>query len=148
VSQPIRVTRFGFCWPRWHCRWSWLFRPASRLDPFLWAGALAVLGKDWLAARGFRLTPGPRGWRYLAVWLAGVTCLIGLGAVLMNDAGRNLAVGDRNRVSAIIVLAAVLLMPIARLAWTPSFLGHNRHRPQREAATTHTGEFNGVYFTS
>lgn len=106
----------------------WITDDLRRLDPFLWAGALAVVAKGWLAARGFRLMPQPLAGRYLAVWLAGVACLLGLAAVPMSDAGRNFSAGDRHRVWASFILVAVLLMPIARLAWAPWFLGRNRHR--------------------
>jgi hypothetical protein len=106
----------------------WITGDLRRLDPFLWAGALAVVAKCWLSVRGFRLTPRPWGRRYAIVWLAGVVCLIGVGGVVMSAAGRNLSDSDLNRVWAGVILVAVLLMPIARVAWAPWFLGRNRHR--------------------
>ena len=106
----------------------WIGDDLRRLAPLLWAGALAVVTKLCLAARGFHLT-APRWARaYVAVWLAGVACLIVLGAVAMRNAGRDLPDGDVHRLWAAFILLAVLLMPMARVAWAPWFLGRNRHR--------------------
>jgi hypothetical protein len=106
----------------------WIGADLSRLTPFLWAGVLAVVVKLWLAARGFRRTT--RRWPiwYVVTWLAGVGCLIGLGAVVMSYAGRDLSDSNTNRLWAAFILLAVLLMPIARVAWAPWFLGRNRHQ--------------------
>jgi hypothetical protein len=104
----------------------WLGADLGRLTPFLAAGALAVVAKLWLAARGRHWTSvRSAGW-YAVAWVAGVASLIGLGAVVLSNAG--LPDSDVQRLRFALILLAVLLMPLARVLWAPRFLGRNRHR--------------------
>jgi hypothetical protein len=104
----------------------WIGADPDRVTPLLWLGAVAVVAKLWLAFRGLRLTSARWYGPYLAAWSAGVACLIGLGGTVVEIGGRERSGGGQLWIA--VVLGAVLVMPIARVAWAPWFLGRNRHQ--------------------
>ncbi|EEF57076.1 hypothetical protein [Pedosphaera parvula] len=86
-----------------------------------WVLALAVLFKLWMAVFSWsKITPS-RVWKYLLIWSGGTGALVAL-AILATP------VFDVVRVEHLLVLAALLPFPIARLGLAPMSLARNRHR--------------------
>jgi hypothetical protein len=61
------------------------------------------------------------------LWLGGAVCLIAL-AILLWSGIRHVLPADASRLGNVLILAALLVIPFARLGLAPSFLERNRHR--------------------
>lgn len=108
-------------------------RPLSWLQDI---AALGVIAKFFLAARTWRGVSPQRVRQHLALWAGATTCLVGLVLLLWAGGLFNLVLSalfgffplDRRRVLALLLLAAFLAMPLARIGWAFSSLSANRHR--------------------
>ena len=86
-----------------------------------WTLAALVILKLWLAVFAWSKITPDRSRQYLIIW----SCVT-LGFVLLGILATPLA--DTYRCEHLFVLAALLLMPFARLGLAPSSLAKNRHR--------------------
>jgi hypothetical protein len=84
-----------------------------------WGLASAVILKLWLAAFSWNRISRARTWKYLAVWLPGTGCFLALGW---------LACPNIFWLKHLVILAALLPMPLARLGLAHRSLENNRHR--------------------
>jgi hypothetical protein len=84
-----------------------------------WGLTLAVISKLWLAAFCWNRIGRARTWKYLALWMLGTGCFVTLGM---------LACPDIFWLKHLVILAALLPMPLARLGLAPLALAKNRHR--------------------
>ena len=86
-----------------------------------WTLALLVILKLWCAVFYWSKSTPRRTLQYLLIWVGATLCFIAL-AVLSTPWA------DTFRLEHLFVLAALLLMPLARLGLAPWALGKNRHR--------------------
>ncbi len=97
--------------------------------------AVAVVGKFWLAARSWRFVQAQRTRRFLVAWLAVAFSMIILVHLLWADGILTLALMalfdfhplDPIRLRNFLILAVLLLIPLARLGLARSSLTSNRH---------------------
>jgi hypothetical protein len=106
----------------------WVLDDTARMGPFVWAAALAVIAKYWLAAHAWRGTLPPLVRRYLAAWIVGTTASLALGMILWRVARIYVAL-DSARFQSLLILLSLLAVPLARVGLAPGFLERNRHRP-------------------
>jgi hypothetical protein len=101
-----------------------------------WIAALAVIAKLWLAAFSWRNVAPTRIRAYLLLW-AGATLLLVTLAILLWEHGvltlqlmslMDFLPVDVFRLRNLLVLLALLVIPFARLGYSPSALARNRHR--------------------
>jgi pimeloyl-ACP methyl ester carboxylesterase len=86
-----------------------------------WALVLAVVLKLWFAVFAWsRITPR-RTWQYWLIWSSCTICFVALGILSASIPT------DTFRLEHLIVLAAFLVFPLARLGLAPFFLAKNRH---------------------
>jgi hypothetical protein len=86
-----------------------------------WTLAALVILKLWLAVFAWsKITPG-RSRQYLLIWSGATLCLVMLGILAT-------PLADTYRCEHLFILAALLLMPFARLGLAPFSLAKNRHR--------------------
>jgi hypothetical protein len=86
-----------------------------------WILALAIVAKVWLAAFSWnKISPG-RTRRYLLIWSGVTLCFIALGILSRPPL-------DFYRLEHLYILAALLLVPFARLGLAPLAFARNRHR--------------------
>jgi hypothetical protein len=105
----------------------WVLDDPTRMAPFVWGAAIAVIAKYWLAARTWRGAQPRLVLRYLAVWLVGTASFVALGMVFWRIVRIYVAM-DSFRLQSLLILLALLAMPLARVGLAPALLERNRHR--------------------
>lgn len=105
----------------------WVLGDPARMVPVVRVLSVAVVAKYWLAAYAWRRASPAATRRLLTVWAVGTACLLLLALVLW-DVVRIYVALDIYRFQAVLVLAALLAMPLARLGLAPTQLARNRHR--------------------
>jgi len=105
----------------------WVLDEPARMAPFVWAAAIAVIAKYWLAARAWRGAQPPFVRRYLIAWLVGTASFIALGIALWRVVRIYVAL-DSFRCQSLMILLALLAVPLARVGLAPGLLERNRHR--------------------
>jgi hypothetical protein len=105
----------------------WLLAEPARLTPVVWIASIAVIAKYGLAAFTWRRVSPSYARLYLLIWLAGTASFLALGVVVWRLV-RVYPPLDIDRPLGVIVLAALLAVPLARVGLAPSMLGRNRHR--------------------
>jgi hypothetical protein len=115
---------------------AWLRRDPNQLLAMVEAlAAAAVIAKFWLAARSWRSIQSQRTGRFFITWLAATLCLILLAFLLWAEGTLSLALMswfdllpmDPIRLRNLLILAALLLIPFARIGFARSSLTKNRH---------------------
>ncbi len=106
---------------------AWLLADPGRVATAAWLVAGMVVLKYCLAAWSWRHVPTKYVWQYLAAWGAATACFAAVAAVLWG-AARSYVAQDVFRVQAVMFLAALLVVPVARIGLAPSSLARNRHR--------------------
>jgi hypothetical protein len=86
-----------------------------------------LIAKFSLAAFSWRRIAPQRFRQYLLIWSGGTLCLIAL-AILLWSGVRHVVPLDVYRLRIVLILAALLVMPFARLGLAPLSLAKNRHR--------------------
>jgi hypothetical protein len=105
----------------------WLLGDPARLVPIVWAGALLVIAKYWMAAYAWRdVTPRHRR-EYLSLWFAATMTFLAVGLVLWGIARIYLPL-DGNLSRSLVIILSLLATPLARVALARSALARNRHR--------------------
>lgn len=107
----------------------WLRDPNRLLEWIQWFAAIALVAKVWLAAWSWRFITPRRVRRYFLLWASGVGCVAVL-VWLVWAKGALVALGgpfDPVRLRNTLLLAAMLLLPLARLGLTPVLFAKNRH---------------------
>jgi hypothetical protein len=84
-----------------------------------WIFAFLVVLKLWLAAFSWNKITPRRVWRYTLLWITGTVGLVALAVLLCPDIFW---------LKYLVILAALLPIPIARLGLAPQSLAKNRHR--------------------
>jgi hypothetical protein len=105
----------------------WLLGDPARMTAFVWIVSIAVAAKYCLAAYSWRGVSARYARRYLLVWGTGTMCLLILATLLWRVVRIQLAV-DLYLVHGLMIMAALLAIPLARVGLAPSCLGRNRHR--------------------
>lgn len=107
----------------------WLRDPNRVLQCFQWLAAVAVIGKVWLAVWSWRRITPRRILRYLLIWGAAVGCLVGLVLLVWAHGALVLLCGplDPIRFRNTLLLAAIFVLPLARVGIAPCMLAKNRH---------------------
>ena len=105
----------------------WLLDDPERMGRLAWILAVAVISKYSFAAYSWRRVSPAFARRSLLVWAAGTACLL-LLAVLLWGTMRIYVALDIYRFRAVVILAALLVMPLARVGLASSSLARNRHR--------------------
>jgi hypothetical protein len=107
----------------------WLRDPNRALQCFQWLAAMAVIVKVWLAAWSWRRITSRRLRRYLLIWGAAVSCLVALVLLVWARGALVLLCGplDPIRFRNTLLLAAIFVMPLARVGLAPCMLAKNRH---------------------
>jgi len=86
-----------------------------------WTLAALVVLKMWFAVFSWSKISLRRSRQYLLIWTTATLCFVGLGILCTPWA-------DPYRLEHLFILAALLLVPFARLGLAPSALAMNRHR--------------------
>ncbi len=116
---------------------AWIHEDPNRLLAYLeWSAAFAVIGKFWVAARSWRNISGRRVCQYLLLWSGATLLLIALAILLWAGGALSPALTDFAglppmdvyRLRNLLILAALLTVPLARLGFAPAALAQNRHR--------------------
>jgi len=128
VLTPIGLVMF-LVFLRDETSWfGWLQRNLNRLLPDLvWITAIGFVLKLALSFISWRRVRHERAFPYLWFWI-GSTVLMVILAVLLSGAVQPFLNADSSRLQMTLVLAALLVVPLGRLALAPIFLGRNRHR--------------------
>jgi hypothetical protein len=106
----------------WHSANAKLLDLDLQLSWLGWILALAVIAKLWMAVFSWRKVTLGRVRKYALIWSGGTLCFVVL-AVLVRCPPL-----DVYRLEHLLVLAALLPFPIARLGLAPLSLAKNRHR--------------------
>jgi hypothetical protein len=105
-------------------------RDPNRIVQWLqWIGAAAVIAKVWLAAWSWRQIAPSRVRRFTWLWCGAVVCLLSLALLLWARGALVLLLGplEPERFRNLLILAALLAVPFARVGLAPSFFARNRH---------------------
>jgi hypothetical protein len=107
----------------------WLHQNLDRLLPTLeWIAAGAILVKVALAIFSWHRVRRHHVLPYLMFWGVGTGLMVISAVVLSSAAVQALIVADSNRLRMVLVLGALLVVPLTRVAWAPMTLARNRHR--------------------
>ncbi|MDB6024818.1 MAG: hypothetical protein JWM68_1041 [Verrucomicrobiales bacterium] len=106
----------GIVYAENHFHWHDLERYVSWLA---WILMSAVVAKVWLAVFSWNKISPPRVGKYVMLWTAGTGCFVALGLLLSLNVFW---------IKQLIILAALLPVPLARLGFAPASLSRNRHR--------------------
>lgn len=105
----------------------WILDDPSRLTPFVWIAAACASTRFWLAAYSWHGADPRFVRRYLMIWIFGAIAMVTL-ALMTWDVLRLIVGLDSYQVLTLLVLAALLVMPLAQLGLAPLMLSRNRHR--------------------
>jgi hypothetical protein len=128
VLTPIGLVMF-LVFLRDETSWfGWLQQNLNRLLPDLvWITAIGFFLKLALSFVSWRRVRHGSAFQYLCFWV-GSTALMVILAVLLSGAVQPFLNADSSRLQTALVLAALLVVPLGRLALAPIFLARNRHR--------------------
>jgi hypothetical protein len=105
----------------------WVLGDPARVAAAAWVLSVAVLAKYWLAAVSWRRVSAHYARQYLLLWGSATACLLTL-ALLFWRVTRIVIAGDADRLKAVLILAALLVLPLWRVGLAPAALARNRHR--------------------
>jgi hypothetical protein len=113
----VGIGIWGVLFFGYHFHWNRLEQYVSWLQ---WALILAVVIKLWLAVYSWRTISPTRAGSYAMLWAVGTAALIALG---------HLVCPNIFWLKPLVMLAALLPFPLARLGFAPGSLARNRHKP-------------------